>query len=249
MNSALYVGEVRHRRFTPVSHRFNYPFFMAWIDLDEVNELSTMAESLKVDRFGWASFQRRDYMGGGGNTKLACQDKLEQLTGERLTGKVYSLCNLRYLGLYFSPVNFYYLYDDCGQWRYMLAEVSNTPWNERHYYAIPAGKSWHNKKSFHVSPFNPIEQDYHWRLKEPGDALFVHLENCRKNKEFDATLAMTREPLTSESLRRQLKKAPFMTAKIIALIYWHALKLFIKGAPFYGHPGQPKPKTSHEAKE
>ncbi len=85
----------------------------------------------------WARFRRQDYLGQG-DLKAAVQDKVHELTGERIEGKVLAVVHLRYLGLYFSPVNFYYLYDHQGEWRYLLAEVSNTPWNERHYYALPA---------------------------------------------------------------------------------------------------------------
>ena len=36
MNSVLYSGHVRHRRFTPVDHQFSYRIFMPLIDLDEL---------------------------------------------------------------------------------------------------------------------------------------------------------------------------------------------------------------------
>ncbi len=84
-------------------------------------------------------FRRNDYCGRG-NLKQALFDKLFELTGEKLSGRTVAVIHLRYLGLYFSPVNFYYIYDEENEWRYVIAEVSNTPWNERHYYAIPVEK-------------------------------------------------------------------------------------------------------------
>lgn len=124
MNSALYVGKVRHRRFTPVTHRFDYALFMTLIDLDEIPALPHIG--IALERFSPASFCRGDYLGGG-DIKTKAQDRIAELTEERLTGKVLLLCQLRYLGCYFNPVNFYYLYDEHNELRWLLAEVRNTP--------------------------------------------------------------------------------------------------------------------------
>ncbi|WP_325894508.1 DUF1365 domain-containing protein [Grimontia sp. NTOU-MAR1] len=238
--SGLFVGSVRHRRFMPVEHAFSYPMFMPLIDLDEVEELAESVRGFTTKKWGMAAFHRPDYMEGHEDTKKSVQEKVFALTGKRYNGKVLALCHLRYFGLYFSPVNFYYLYDDKGQWVYLLAEVSNTPWNQRHYYAIPAGKHWENSKAFHVSPFNPIEQTYVWKLRPVDKTAFVHLETHRENREFDATLAMKRNPFTSSELIKLIARTPVMTVKVVFSIYWQALKLWIKGAPFYGHPAQAK---------
>ncbi|ELI5733274.1 DUF1365 family protein [Vibrio fluvialis] len=239
-NSALMVGHVRHRRFTPVEHALNYPLFMPNIDLDEWSVLQKCVWGLGERWWHWARFRREDYLGTG-DLKTAVQDKLFELTGEQIRGRVQAVVHLRYLGLYFSPVNFYYLYDQQGVWRYLLAEVSNTPWNERHYYAVPAergdqGENWTHDKAFHVSPFNPVEQIYQWKLKPLSDALMVHLECHRDQKEFDATLALKAQPFTTKALITLLIRTPMMTVKVLTGIYWHALKLWIKGVPFYSHP-------------
>ncbi|MBL4281339.1 DUF1365 domain-containing protein [Vibrio fluvialis] len=239
-NSALMVGHVRHRRFTQVEHALNYPLFMPNIDLDEWSVLQKRVWGLGERWWHWARFRREDYLGTG-DLKTAVQDKVFELTGEQIRGRVQAVVHLRYLGLYFSPVNFYYLYDQQGVWRYLLAEVSNTPWNERHYYAVPAergdqGENWKHDKAFHVSPFNPVEQIYQWKLKPLSDALMVHLECHRDQKEFDATLALKAQPFTTKALITLLIRTPMMTVKVLTGIYWHALKLWIKGVPFYSHP-------------
>ncbi|WP_018693274.1 DUF1365 domain-containing protein [Algicola sagamiensis] len=236
MNSQIFVGTVRHRRFTPVKHAFEYPMFMPFIDLDELATLNEKVRGFGMGKWKPASFFRDDYLGQG-SLKTAVQDKVEELTGERVQGRVMMLCHLRYFGFYFSPVNFYYLYDERETWRFMLAEVSNTPWNERHYYAIPAGRSWENAKMFHVSPFNPISQTYQWKLREPKDAMMVHLEAHQASKEFDATLVMKAQPFDSQTLSFLLRKTPMITLKTVIGIYWQAFRLWIKKAPFYDHPG------------
>lgn len=238
--SRLCVGQIRHRRFTPINHNFTYPMFMPLINLDELDELANSVSSFSLKKWSVASFYHKDYMKGTADTKKAVQEKIFELTGEKVTGKVMALCHLRYFGLYFSPVNFYYVYDHQDQWRYLLAEVSNTPWNERHYYAVPAGNEWKNSKEFHVSPFNPINQDYVWKLKSLKQHVFVHLETHKEKREFDATLYLKKNEFTSNALNKLLLKTPFMTLNVLFSIYWQAFKLWCKGAIFYPHPSQLK---------
>ncbi|CAM2974243.1 Plasmid partition ParA protein [Vibrio mytili] len=240
MNSRLFVGNVRHRRFTPVTHELNYALFMLAIDTDELEELEQRVWGFGTRWWHWARFKRSDYLGEGG-LKEAVQAKVAELTGTQCTGKVIAVCHLRYLGLYFSPVNFYYVYNQQGEWMYMLAEVSNTPWNERHYYVVSANKDdehagWEQDKAFHVSPFNPIDQRYHWRIKPLTEKLNIHLECHKDEKHFDATMTMKAKAFCSRSLLRCLIGTPIQTVKVMVGIYWHALKLWIKGAPFYSHP-------------
>ncbi|TOL25460.1 chromosome partitioning protein ParA [Vibrio parahaemolyticus] len=239
-HSQLFIGNVRHRRFTPVKHELNYSMFMPAIDLDEIGVLEKKVWGFGTRWWHWARFKRDDYLGEG-SLKKAVQDKVAELTGVRCSGKVLAVCHLRYLGLYFSPVNFYYLYDQKGEWQYLLAEVSNTPWNERHYYAIAADPKdedfgWEQDKAFHVSPFNPIDQLYRWKIKPLTDKLNIHLECHKGEKHFDATMAMKAQPFSSGSLLKCLIGTPIQTVKVMVGIYWHALKLWVKGAPFYSHP-------------
>ncbi|WP_428773437.1 DUF1365 domain-containing protein [Vibrio sp.] len=245
LSSRLYVGEVRHRRFQPVNHHLVYRLFMPCIDLDEIETLEKSVWGFGQRWWHWARFYRPDYLGVG-NLKQAVLDKVAELAGETLAdGQVKALIHLRYLGIYFSPVNFYYVYDQQGHWRYLLAEVSNTPWNERHYYLVPAdpGSTMTQsaqQKAFHVSPFNPMNQQYHWRIRPLHERLWLHLQ-CQqhageKNKEFDATLAMRAHSFSSANLLKQLVVTPIMAVKVVAGIYWHAAKLWWKGAPVYSHP-------------
>lgn len=258
-NSTLMVGRVSHRRFSPQSHHLDYPLFMPCIDVDELDDLAKNVWGFGYRWWHWARFKRSDYVGSTGDIKQAVQNKVYALTGDKIEGTVKMVCHLRYLGLYFSPVNFYYLYDESGQWRYMLAEVSNTPWNERHYYAVNADAgidhmNWQQQKAFHVSPFNPVDQRYRWKLKPLTNNLMVHLE-CHKpadnhageeepllstSKVFDATLKLKAEPLNSKNLVWQLIKMPVLTVKVVIGIYWHAFKLWRKGVPLYTHPAKQK---------
>jgi DUF1365 family protein len=224
---------VRHRRFKPIEHHFDYGIFMALIDLDEIDQLPHTG--IRLERFSAATFRRSDYLGGG-DIKDTAQRRILALTGDRVEGRVMLLTQLRYFGCYFNPVNFYYLYDNNNVLQWMLAEVRNTPWNERHTYAVVPDGSQTIDKAFHVSPFNPMDMVYHWQLTPPGKRLRVHIETHRQEREFDATLSLVYAPLTRQNLRKQLWRFPLMTVKTALTIYWQAVKLWLKRAPIYSHP-------------
>lgn len=259
MRSGIFSGVVRHRRFTPVSHQFQYPMFMPLINLDELGQLEKCVFGFGQHWYHFARFKVSDYMredeqvkasadaditGQAAALKSAVFEKLHELTNESISGDVFMLCQLRYAGLYFSPLNMYYVFDEKGKWRWVLAEVSNTPWNEKHYYALPAAgqwdkQQWHEKKAFHVSPFNPMSQHYYWKLKQPSAKVFLHLDIHDRNsdiKVLDATMSLKRFPMSSSSLWRHIAQTPIQTVKVVFGIYWQALRLWLKKVPYHSHP-------------
>ena len=127
----------------------------------------------------------------------------------------------------------------------VLAEITNTPWNERHAYVLPAASSigrgralrFRFDKAFHVSPFLPMDLGYDWRFTAPGERLAVHMENFQGGlKVFDATLALERREMSGAALAGALARFPFMTVQVLGAIYWQALRLWARRTPFYAHP-------------
>lgn len=237
MNSALYVGTIAHTRFLPKSHSFSYPFFMYFLDLGNLEQLSDIGILFSAKRWAFNRFNRMDYFGKANESlDTSIRKRMQELTGERVTGKVFGLLNLRTLGLYFSPVNFYYGFDGGGNFTHFLAEVSNIPWNERHHYAhfVPkSGTTPIAQKKFKVSPFNPVDQEYSWKIFAPGEELRVELGvSDKRGKVFEASLQLEKRPLELSTLTRQLIRKPVMTAFIVAGIYWQALRLYLKGIPY-----------------
>jgi len=237
MKSALYIGTIAHRRDIPKKHTFQYPFFMWFLKLDAIDTLPDLGRWFSPRRFALSRFHRPDYFGNPEEPlHLSIKRRMEQLTGEPVTGAVYGLMNLRTLGLYFSPVNFYFGYVNNANFTHFLAEVSNIPWNERHQYGYYVGSGKTIKphaKMFHVSPFNGLDQRYQWHIESPGHDISIGIDvDDHRGHIFSARLELRRYPLTRQSVRKQLIRRPIMTASIVSAIYWQALKLYFKGVPY-----------------
>ena len=246
MRSCIYRGVVRHRRQDPVAHEFDYPLFMMYLDLDELETVFDGYWLWSARRPAPAWFRRADYMGDPDvELAVAVRDRAERLTGSRPEGPIRMLTHLRYFGYVQNPVSFYYCFDEPGERvETVLAEITNTPWRERHTYAVrgPFGSSSDGepsrfRKAFHVSPFMSMDQEYEWRFTGPGARLQVHMVNrTTDGKIFDATLQLDRREITSATLAGALLRYPWMTARVGAGIYWQALRLRLKGAPYHEHP-------------
>ena len=238
--SALYKGKVYHKRFKPTQHKFDYDIYLFWLklDSDEFEVLSSQLKNFSTRNKARIRFKREDYLGDATiSLKQAVLQRMAELNeGKALHGDVFMLGQLRMWGLYFSPVNFYYLRNAEGKYTHMLAEVSNTPWNERHHYLVNLDTQDDTPKAFHVSPFNPMDMTYKWSISQPSSRLFLAMDCVREEKEFSAGINLTRFTLDNANLTAALKRIPSMTIKTVAGIYWHALKLLLKRTPLYTHP-------------
>ncbi len=250
MHSALYVGRLRHRRFAPTAHAFDYPVCMVWLDLAELGEVFRGRWFWSTRRPAWAWLRRADYLGDPRvPLDQAVRDRVEAETGRRPAGPVRLLTVLRMFGHAFNPVSFYYCYDAAGERvETIVAEITNTPWNERHAYVLPAAASrgagatlrFAFDKTFHVSPFMPMQVRYDWRFSAPGPQLVVHMRNLDDGGAplFDATLALQRREIDGRSLAAALLRFPAASLRVLAAIYWQALRLWVKRVPFHVHPAK-----------
>lgn len=249
MKSAIYAGQVRHRRTQPVEHEFTYRLFMMYLDLAELPDVFRGRRTWSVRRPALARFRREDHLGEPDvPLDLAVRELVRKETGVAPEGPIRLLTQLAYFGYVFNPVSFYYCYNaNDTELETIVAEVNNTPWGERHCYVLPhsenRGLQQHPRffpvKEMHVSPFMQMDVDYDWRFNVPAKALTVHMENAREGaKFFDVTMVLERREISARSLAGVLTNFPFMTLKIIAAIHWQALKLWLKGAPVHDHPGK-----------
>lgn len=245
--SAVYEGIVHHRRHGPHPHAFHYRVAQLFLDLDELDQVFAGRWFWSMNRRNLAEFRRSDFLGPTAMPLAdAVRDCVALTSGRRPTGPIRLLTHLRYAGHSFNPVSFYYCYAaDAVHIEAIVAEITNTPWHERHAYVLPAHRAqpwgaalqWTFDKAFHVSPFIPMDRTYQWQLSKPGMSLNVHMSVLRAGElEFEAALALQRQELDGSTLSRVLLRFPLMTTQVVAAIYWNALRLWVKGARVYPHP-------------
>ena len=223
-----------------------------FLDLSELPNLFDLHPLWSYERLNIACFRRRDHFGNPAIVlDQAVRDLVEDRLGSRPKGPIRLLTHLRYLGHCFNPASFYYCYDSADRWvETIVVEIHNTPWGERHCYVLGPEqdehpiKNWRRyqlAKSFHVSPFIDLDIHYDWRFREPDDTLKVHMIDYQEGEKlFDASLALHRREITRRSLTRMLVRYPMVTGKVIAMIYWQALRLIVKRTPFFSHPKKRK---------
>ena len=252
MHSCIYEGTVSHHRLKPVAHQFRYRLFMVYLDLSELPSLVGPGGAIADKTFSSRSFLRNDHLFDTHTTLDAeVRDIILKRTGQESRGPIRLLTQLRYFGIYFSPLNLFYVFDESeSRVEFIVAEVSNTPWNEKHCYVLWEGNAAGNsdslcfshKKQFHVSPFMGMDQQYRWRLTPPEDRLSVQLVNVEGPSALHtARMDLSRQPLGRAPLRAMTLRYPLMTAQVSAAIYYQALKLWWKRCPYYPHPNPKKP--------
>lgn len=242
MRSALYVGSVAHRRSAP-KHVFQRGLRLALVYLDEVDNL----RSLGLIRRAAFAFRTSDYLGLDSNDiEETVRDRIEVHAGWRPSGPVAVLCQLRHFGLTFDPVRIYYcLSADETRVEALIAEVTNTPWGERHEYIAASETphcakstlSWRSKKDFHVSPFMEMARTYRFRFVLPAARLSAVIQSRTTDAtDFIAAASLERLPWTRSNMARSFVRFPWMPAQSLAGIYFEALRLWAIGARFYSHP-------------
>ena len=247
MKSALYEGVVRHVRHSTdatnhVAHEFQYRSTQFFLFLDELDEVFALHPlwSTTSPRPVW--FRRNDF-GGDRTTSLedSLRDEVLAATGERPTGPIALLGQVRTWGFLFNPLTTYYLYDEAGETvQWLILEVRSTPWLERRRYVISAADPAPRfAKTLHVSPFLGMDHEYVLRWSPPGRTLGIHLENWRGDERiFDASLTLSRVELTRRSMAAVVWRRPFATYGVTYGIYREALTLVRKRAPFFTHPAK-----------
>lgn len=242
----IFVGRVMHLRLRPKRHQFRQRVFCLYLDVDRLEETAAGLRALRLDRFGLFAFHRRDHgPRDGSDLRPWVDDRLSE-AGLAPAARVMLLSFPRMLGYAFNPLSIYYCFDRNGALSALIYEVKNT-FGDQHAYALPAGPAEggaHRQaqdKEFFVSPFIDMEKTYRFAAPSPGARLAVRIEETDRDGPYLlATWNGAAEPLTDGRLLRRFCAQPLMTLGVILGIHWHALRLFLKGVRFLGHPGADK---------
>jgi uncharacterized protein len=243
--SAIYEGWVTHRRLAPVRNEFRYRVWMPLLDLDELPQALDRHPLWSARRPAPVRFRPRDFLAAGSaGAPLARRSRelVRERLGDAPAGAVRVLASPRFLGIGFNPVSFVYLHAEDGTLAALIAEVTNTPWGERHSYV--AGRAGDGaaiqarfRKRLHVSPFMAMDQIYELEASPPGSALSVSIRSRQRGRQvFEATLALRRRELTRRAMTRVLVGYPPSAPLTLARIYVNALRLRARGVPLHRHP-------------
>ena len=243
LNSAIYTGNVWHRRLSPKSHAFQYRVYMLYLDLAELDKVFSLSRFWSKNKFSIARFQRSDFFGDNEVViSESVRSKVEQEIGVRPQGPIRLLANIRYWGYIINPINCYYCFDTNDEKiEAVLLEVTNTPWGEKQAYVLSCDPSVDSQKisfqkKLHVSPFLPMDMRYEWQGCAPADRLKFSLTNFREDeKVFAAGVDFQRQTISSKSLNSLLWQFPLMTLQVFIGIHWQALKLWLKGLKIFNH--------------
>lgn len=254
MHSAIYTGQVWHRREQPAHNEFTYQVYMAYLDLAELDEVMSLGSwwGPSVDgepnrrKSVWPAVQfcRSDFFNRDDcSLDWEIRDWVARKTGARPEGPIRMLANLRTFGFIINPIVCYYLFDQSGdKLRYVIAEVTNTPWRERIQYLLPVDETGNINavefdKAMHVSPFHDMAMNYRWSSNHPEQILRLTIENIQRGESiFKASMHLQRIEISANTLRRVCLRFPLMCFKVGAAIYWQAFKLFLKRVPLVPHP-------------
>ena len=256
-SSALYVGEVMHRRLRPRVHHLRYRLFSLLLDLDEIDALAGRLRLFSRGRFNVFGFTDADHLDGNAmplKTQIAARMAkagIEWNGHQGDGGPVRVLTMPRVLGFAFNPISVWFIHHRSGGLAALLYEVNNT-FGERHEYLLPVesgtvqGRAIRQSipKSFHVSPFMGMDMRYDFRVSPPSAGTDAKLVIGITGSDgagplIAAVHTAKRRALTDAALARVFVTHPLLTVKVVGGILWEAARLWIKRVPVHKHPALP----------
>lgn len=245
--ACLYVGSVMHARLRAPLHRFRYRMLWLLVDIDRLPEAGRLSPLFSVARPNLVSFHPRDHGAADGSPLRPRIDRLLAQAGIELPGgRVMLLCCPRVLGHVFNPLSVYFAYRADGRLAATVYEVRNT-FGERHDYIEPVDDAGADKgvvtqerrKTFHVSPFLPMDLRYRFRVSPPAESLRLRILACDERMPVLSTaMEAERRPLCAATILAALARSLLPLAGNLTGIHGEALRIFLKGATVFRHPSR-----------
>jgi hypothetical protein len=244
MKSHLLVGRVTHRRLRPFGYQLEHRVWQLALDLDELDLVDGRLRLLSRNRRNIVEVRDADHLPVPAFDLARDVRTVLAEAGLDADGWAITLVtNPRVAGYVFNPASFYLCHDG-ERLAAVLVEVHNT-YGERHLYPLlpapedPADRlSGGMPKAFDVSPFLGLQATYRVHVRDEPSRLVIAIEEHEDGHRMLATsLVLERRRLTDPALLGLLVRRPFVPQRTIAWIHWHALRLWLRGAPFHRHRG------------
>lgn len=246
-------GQTFHGRKGAVENRFRYSVDYVLCDA-EAMELAAPALFTRNGR-GLTSLHDSDHGGPPEQGRGAVWVR-EVLAAHEINGvaRIDLLAQPRVLGYVFNPVSFWLCTRADDALVAVIAEVTNT-YGDRHSYLchhpdmrpITPEDRLKAAKLMHVSPFQDVSGGYVFRFDINAERIGIWIDFTDGENGLIATLTGPRAPLTNGRILWSLLRRPFGARRVLALIHWQALKLWVKRAGFRTRPEAPRTEVSRDS--
>lgn len=240
---ALYITRVMHLRMLPErnrKHQFRYSVFRFWLDVDQIERTISKLKTIGHNRFNLFGFYERDHGPRDGTPLRPWVEAQLAREGVATPARIMLYCLPRVFGYEFNPLAMYCAYDADDRLIGVVYQVRNTDGDLSPYVANieREGLRHGTDKNFYVSPFIDADQRYGFTLRAPEDTVSLRIKvDGPKGLTMIATEVGETRALTDAALLKLALLKPLMSFKITLGIYFEAVRLRIKGAPFFKHPG------------
>ena len=239
MRSHLLLGTVSHRRARPIVYALQHDVYYFALDLAELDDVDRSLRLVSRNRRNVLQFRDADHWPEPATDLRATVLAHLRAEGEDPTGwRITLVTNVRVLGYVFNPASFYLCRDANGILRVVVVEVHNTHL-DRHLYTLRPGTEGPHfvasmEKDFYVSPFIEMNGRYTVHVQDDETRLRIAINERQGDAPLLATsLLLERRRLSDRMLVRMLVRNPLVTQKTMALIHWHALRLWLRGVKFH----------------
>lgn len=245
--AALIPATVMHCRMFPLRYRFRYAVASLMLDLDRLPEIAARYRWLSWNRFNLLAFYQRDHGPRDGSPlRPWVERQLSEAGIHWRGGRLLLVAMPRFLGFVFNPLSLYFCYRD-DRLIAIVCQVKNT-FGEQHCYVLhdgghplPPVARHVCPKRFHVSPFIGMDAEYHFAIRLDDQGFRIAIEEYQDGQRMlVATQQGPLQPVSDGHLLKQFLKMPLMSFKVVAMIHWQALKLWLRGAPFFRKPEPPR---------